>query len=83
MAVKKRIKQKEHENLSDANVQKVADLLTGEKPITKKDACSILGLYLSSPVTFLGTPSFSTTAPTKVEDRYTLLDISLTLAPSR
>lgn len=40
----KRIKKKEHENLSDSNIAKVIDLLEREKPITKKDACEILNI---------------------------------------
>jgi hypothetical protein len=43
-----RIKKREHENLSDANIQKVISLLTphdtSKKPITKKDACQILNI---------------------------------------
>jgi hypothetical protein len=42
--IKKRVKAKEHENLSDANVRKVIVLLEAEKPITKKDACQILNI---------------------------------------
>lgn len=38
------VKKKEHENLSDSNIQKVCDLLSGEKPITKKEACQILNI---------------------------------------
>ena len=37
-----RIKKKEHEKLSDNNIQHVIELLEGEKPITKKEACGIL-----------------------------------------
>ena len=38
------VKKKEYEKLSDSNIQKVCDLLSGEKPITKKEACSILNI---------------------------------------
>jgi hypothetical protein len=41
---KKRIKVKEHENLSDANIERVIDLLKESKPITKKSACEILNI---------------------------------------
>lgn len=45
MAVdKKRVKKKEHEKLTDANIQKVISLLEGEKPISKKEACEILNI---------------------------------------
>lgn len=37
-----RVKKKEHEKLSDNNIQHVIELLEGEKPITKKEACGIL-----------------------------------------
>ena len=40
----KRLKKKDHENLSDTNIQKVISLLTGDSPITKKEACSILNI---------------------------------------
>jgi transposase len=39
-----RVKKREYENLSDSNVKKVIDLLSQEKPITKKDACEILNI---------------------------------------
>lgn len=39
-----KIKVKEHENLSDANIKKVIELLEAEKPITKKDAYAILNI---------------------------------------
>ena len=41
------VKRKEHENLSTENIQKVITLLNaqdGERPITKKEACSILNI---------------------------------------
>ena len=44
MAVKRGVKRKEHENLSDANIEKVKALLETEKPITKKEACEILNI---------------------------------------
>ena len=37
-----KIKKRDYENLSDENVKKVIGLLEKEKPITKKEACSIL-----------------------------------------
>lgn len=43
MAIKK-IKKKEHEKLSDANIARVISLLEQEKPITKKQACEILNI---------------------------------------
>ena len=43
-----RVKKKAHENLSDANIQKVIQLLqpqeTTKSPITKKDACGLLNI---------------------------------------
>lgn len=42
--IKKIVKTKEHENLSDINVRKVIGLLETETPITKKDACIILNI---------------------------------------
>lgn len=35
---------KKHENLTEANLQHVISLLRAEKPITKKEACSILNI---------------------------------------
>lgn len=40
----KRLKKKDHENLSDTNIQKVISLLAGDNPISKKEACSILNI---------------------------------------
>lgn len=40
----KRVKVKEHENLSDSNIIKVISLLEADKPITKKEACEILNI---------------------------------------
>lgn len=42
--VKKRVKVKEYENLSDSNIEKVISLLESQKPITKKEACEILNI---------------------------------------
>lgn len=44
MAAKKRVKVKEHEKLSDANIERVIGLLAEDKPITKKVACEILNI---------------------------------------
>ena len=40
----RRIKKKESENLSDTNIRKVINLLSGSSPITKKEACGILNI---------------------------------------
>ena len=40
----RRIKKKDHENLSDTNIQKVIGLLNGTSPISKKEACGILNI---------------------------------------
>ena len=40
----RRIKKKESENLSDANIQKVITLLAGTPAISKKEACGILNI---------------------------------------
>lgn len=40
----KRVKQKKHENLTDSNIKRVIQLLSAEKPITKKEACEILNI---------------------------------------
>ena len=54
MKVKKRVKKKEHEKLTDANIAKVISLLENSKnPITKKDACDILNISYNT--TRLGT----------------------------
>lgn len=39
-----KVKKKEHENLTDATIKKVIELLEAEKPISKKDACEILNI---------------------------------------
>ena len=44
MAARSKVKAKEHENLTEANIKKVIDLLEAEKPISKKDACEILNI---------------------------------------
>jgi hypothetical protein len=41
-AAKKSVKVKDTEDLSDSNIEKVIELLSAEKPCTKKEACSIL-----------------------------------------
>lgn len=38
------IKTRKHENLTETNIQHVIELLAAEKPITKKEACSILNI---------------------------------------
>lgn len=48
MAVKTKVKVKEHENLTEANIQKVIGLLEGPNPITKKAACEILNIANNS-----------------------------------
>lgn len=40
----KRVKKKEHEKLTDQNISKVIELLSGEKPITKREACEMLNI---------------------------------------
>lgn len=44
MAVAKRVKVKEGENLSDVNIDRVIKLLEQPKPITKKEACAALNI---------------------------------------
>lgn len=39
-----RVKKKDHEKLDDSNIKHVIELLNSEKPITKKEACSILNI---------------------------------------
>jgi hypothetical protein len=36
------VRKKREEKLSEANINKVIELLAAEKPITKKEACEIL-----------------------------------------
>jgi hypothetical protein len=57
MAVAK-VKKKEHENLTEANIAKVIGLLEGTPPITKKEACEILNI------------SYNTTRLAKIIDEY-------------
>ena len=38
------IKAKTHEKLTETNIAHVIELLSAEKPITKKEACSILNI---------------------------------------
>ena len=40
----RRLKKKNHEILSDTNIRKVISLLSGDKPISKKEACSVLNI---------------------------------------
>ena len=40
----RRLKKKEHENLSESNISKVIDLLSGNQPISKKVACDMLNI---------------------------------------
>lgn len=40
----RRVKKKEHENITDANIKKVIVALGGDKPITKKAACDLLNI---------------------------------------
>lgn len=42
--MKRGVKKRSHENLSDTNIKKVIDLLGQDKPITKKEACEILNI---------------------------------------
>ena len=53
MAVAKRVKAKEGENLTDAYIERVIKLLEQEKPITKKEACQVLNISYNT--TRLGT----------------------------
>jgi hypothetical protein len=53
MAPAKRVKVKETEKLSEANIQRVISLLEQPKPITKKEACEILNIAYNT--TRLGT----------------------------
>ena len=40
----RRVKKKDHENITDANIKKVITALGGDKPITKKAACDLLNI---------------------------------------
>lgn len=44
MAVKSKVKAKEHENLTETNIKKVIELLECEKPVSKKEACELLNI---------------------------------------
>ena len=39
MALTRGVKRKSHENLTDANISNVIELLQQDEPITKKEAC--------------------------------------------
>jgi hypothetical protein len=56
--VARRLKKKEHENLSSSNIEKVITLLSGDSPITKKEACSLLNI------------AYNTTRLQKIVDEY-------------
>jgi transposase len=40
----RKVKKKDYEKLTDANITRVIELLENEKPITKKEACEILNI---------------------------------------
>lgn len=40
----RRVKRQDHENITDSNIKKVIELLSGSSPITKKEACEILNI---------------------------------------
>lgn len=42
--VTKKVKTKDYENLTSANIKRVIELLGAEKPITKKEACEVLNI---------------------------------------
>lgn len=44
MASRGKVKAKEGENLTEASIKRVIELLEAEKPISKKDACEILNI---------------------------------------
>jgi hypothetical protein len=44
MATRGKVKAKEGENLTEAHIKRVIELLEAEKPISKKDACEILSI---------------------------------------
>lgn len=44
MAAVRGVKKKDHENLTEANIEKVIGLLNQDTPITKKEACAILNI---------------------------------------
>lgn len=53
-----RVKAKDHENLTEANIKKVIELLEGDTPITKKAACEVLNI------------SYNTTRLNKIIEQY-------------
>lgn len=53
-----KVKAKDYENLTEANIKKVVELLSAEKPISKKEACEILNI------------SYNTTRLAKIIDEY-------------
>lgn len=57
MAIK-RVKKQEHEKITDANIKRVIGLLEASPPITKKEACEILGM------------SYNTTRLTKIIEEW-------------
>jgi len=58
MATRGKVKAKEGENLTEANIKRVIELLEAEKPISKKDACEILSI------------SYNTTRLAKIIEQY-------------
>lgn len=58
MAARGKVKAKEGENLTEASVKRVIELLEAEKPISKKEACEILNI------------SYNTTRLTKIIEQY-------------
>lgn len=58
MAIKKGVKKKEGENLTDSYIERVINLLEAEKPITKKEACEVLNI------------AYNTTRLTKIINEY-------------
>ncbi len=53
-----RVKKRDHEKLTDANIKKVIELLEATPPISKKDACEILNI------------SYNTTRLTKIIEEW-------------
>ena len=53
------MKKKEYEKLTPSNIQHVIELLSKERPITKKEACEILNI------------SYNTTRLNKIIDEFT------------
>ena len=48
-AAKSKVKAKAHENLTEANIKKVIELLEAEKPISRAEACDILNIAKNYP----------------------------------